>query len=93
MERTERFNNMHGNGEGVAGFWRFLKLGPVDGCEDPSAPLFPAGGDAAELGNGLHKKKRRITWRAAGHPLQGIGGDPRFQGEYPIENEKGGTMG
>ena len=93
MERTERFDNPYGNGEGVACHRCALELGPVDGGEDPPSAVFTGGGDTAELGNGLDKKKRRKTGRAAGHPLPGKGGDSRFQGEYPIENEKGGAMG
>jgi hypothetical protein len=93
MERAERFDDPHGDGEGVAGHWLALELGPVDGGEDTPAPLFTGGGDTAELGDGFHKKERRITGRAAGHLLPGKGGDSRFQGENPIENEKGGAMG
>lgn len=93
MERTERFDDPHGNGKGVACRRCALELGPVNGGEDPPSAVFPGGGNTADLGNGLDKKERRITGRAAGHPLPGKGGDSRFQGEYPIENEKGGAMG
>jgi hypothetical protein len=93
MERTERFDDAHGNGEGVASHWLALELGPVDGGEYSTASLFTGGGDTSELGDGFHKKERRIAGRAAGHLLPGKGGDSRFQGEYSIENEKGGAMG
>ena len=93
MERAERFDDADGDGEDIAGNWHAPKLGPVDGGEDPPAPLFTSGGYTAELGDGFHKKERRITGCAAGHLLPGKGGDSRFQGEYPVENEKRGAMG
>lgn len=55
MERTERSDNLHGNGEGVTGGWRVLELSPVDGSEYPPSAVFPGRGDPPQLGNGFHK--------------------------------------
>lgn len=93
MEGAERFDDPNRDGEGGAVADGAVEFGPVDGGEDPSAVTLPGGGDPAELGDRLHEEDRRIPRLAAGDPQFGRGRDPRLQGDDPVEEEEGGTVG